>query len=82
MTLQDNVAAEIRAEMARKKISGRQAGNDLGWSQYYIAARLRGEISFSLIDLEKMADYLEVPVTKFFLASETSSQYIDLGAAA
>ena len=69
MTFQDDVAAEVRAELARRMISGREVGRALGWTQYYIAARLRGGIEFSLSDLEKIAEYLEVPVTNFFSAS-------------
>lgn len=66
MAFQDDVAAEVRAELARRQISGRRLGLALGWSQYYVSARLRGEVPFSLADLKRMAEYLEVPVTKFF----------------
>jgi transcriptional regulator with XRE-family HTH domain len=80
VTFQDDVAAEVRAELARKKISGIRAAKALGWSQYYVSVRLRGEVAFSLADLEKMAEYLEIPVMKFFgsaRAGESRIAYIN-----
>lgn len=63
MSLAQTVAAEVRAEMARQKISGVRAGKALGWSQYYISVRLRGEVPFGLDDLHAIAGLLEVPMT-------------------
>jgi len=60
------VAAEVRAHLARQRISGRQAAFALGWKQPYIARRLSGEIPFDVSDLAKIADLLGVPVTAFF----------------
>ena len=60
------VAAEVRAHLARQRISGRQAAFALGWKQPYIARRLSGDIPFDVTDLAKIADLLGVPVTSFF----------------
>lgn len=60
------VAAEVRAHLARKRISGRQAAFALGWKQPYISRRLSGDIPFDVNDLAALAELLEVPVTAFF----------------
>jgi transcriptional regulator with XRE-family HTH domain len=60
------VAAEVRAHLARRRMSGRQAAFALGWKQPYIARRISGEIPFDVNDLSAVADLLEVPVSSFF----------------
>jgi len=60
------VAAEVRAQLARRRVSGRQAAFALGWKQPYIARRLSGEIPFDVNDLIALADLLRLPVTEFF----------------
>jgi len=60
------VAAEVRAHLARRRISGRQAAFALGWKQPYISRRLSGEIPFDVNDLVAIADLLGVPVAAFF----------------
>ena len=59
------VAAEVRAELARQQLSGVRAAKALGWSQNYLSVRLRGTVEFSVTDLFKIADLLEVPVSTF-----------------
>lgn len=60
------VAAEVRAGLARKQLSGVRAAKALGWTQNYLSVRLRGDVEFSVTDLVKIADLLEVPVSTFF----------------
>ena len=60
------VAAEVRAEMARQRISGRQAARRLGWTQPYLSRRLTGDIPFDVADLADLADLLGVQVSVFF----------------
>lgn len=60
------VAAEVRASLARQRISARRAAMTIGWSQVYLSRRLNGEVSFSLDDLDALSELLEVPVTAFF----------------
>ena len=60
------VAAEVRAQLARRRISGRQAAFALGWKQPYIARRLSGDIPFDVNDLDALARLLDIPVTAFF----------------
>ena len=66
VTVHRAVAAEVRAQLARRRISGRQAAFALGWKQPYIARRLSGDIPFDVNDLAALARLLEVPVTEFF----------------
>jgi hypothetical protein len=60
------VAAEVRAELARKQLSGVRAARALGWTQNYLSVRLRGMVAFDVTDLMKIAELLEVPVSTFF----------------
>jgi transcriptional regulator with XRE-family HTH domain len=60
------VAAEVRAQLARRRMSGRRAAFALGWKQPYIARRLSGEIPFDVNDLAALAQLLELPVSEFF----------------
>lgn len=57
-TLADSVAAEIRAEMSDQQISGAALSRLTGMSQNYIAKRLRGELPFTLNDLESVSKAL------------------------
>jgi transcriptional regulator with XRE-family HTH domain len=68
--LTPRVASEVRAEMARKRVSQRQIGEVLCISQPQVSERLRGEIAFNTNELEKIAEFLGVPVTNFMPAAE------------
>ena len=64
-SLRESVAAEIRAQLARRRLSGRQAAALLGWTSPYLSRRLTGEVPFDVSDLEAMAALLDVPVASF-----------------
>jgi transcriptional regulator with XRE-family HTH domain len=64
--LHEYVAGEIRAYLARARLSGRRAALQLGWTQPYMSRRLTGDIPFDVTDLEALAGLLDVPVTAFF----------------
>jgi transcriptional regulator with XRE-family HTH domain len=66
MASHEAVAAEVRAELARHRLSGVRAAKALGWTQNYISRRLSGAVPFDVADLAALADLLEVPVTTFF----------------
>jgi transcriptional regulator with XRE-family HTH domain len=59
-SLQTYVAAEIRAEMARRRITGQQLAGALGRSNAWISVRLAGKQAIDLNDLERIADALDV----------------------
>lgn len=64
--LRESVAGEVRAHLARARLSGRQAALQLGWTQPYMSRRLTGDIPFDVADLEAIADLLGIPVTALF----------------
>lgn len=66
--MQERVAEEARALLARRRISGRQVGRALYWSPAYLSRRLNGQIPFTVADLEALARFLDVPISAFFPA--------------
>lgn len=56
------VAAEIRAELARRKISGRSLAVQLGWSTTTGHRRLSGTQPLTVEDIARIADFLGVPI--------------------
>lgn len=61
-TLRALVAEEVRALLARKRISATALAKLIGVSQTYVWRRLSGETAFDLDDLEKIAKVLECRV--------------------
>ncbi|HEY0697216.1 MAG TPA: helix-turn-helix transcriptional regulator [Micromonospora sp.] len=62
VNLSDLVAEEIRAMMARKRISGRQLAQKLGVSPSWVSYRLTGVQPIDLNDLQRIAHALDVIV--------------------
>ena len=60
------IAAEVRAELARRKPSGVRVARSLGWTQNYISRRLSGTVPFDAADLLAIADLIDVPAGTFF----------------
>lgn len=58
--LSDRVAAEVRANMARARMTQTDLALALGLTQSAVSKRLRGKIAFSVDELEKIADVLGV----------------------
>lgn len=59
-TLSDRVAEELRALMARKRISGAEMARRLQVSPMWVSYRLAGRQEIGLTDLERMARILDV----------------------
>ena len=59
------VAREVRAELARQRVTQQQAAKWLGISQPQFGLRLNGEIEFRPSELDSLAKALGVPVTTF-----------------
>lgn len=59
------VAAEVRAEVARKQISQDKLAERVGCSRQSLNRRLTGAIPFDVAELAVIADALGVPVTQF-----------------
>ena len=60
--LRDRVAEEVRAQLARRRMSASKLGKELGVSQTYVWRRLTGETALDLNDLEAIAGVLGVEV--------------------
>lgn len=56
--VQQRVADNLAAELARKRISGRSAAKDLGVTQMYVARRVSGDVELSVSDLVMFSNYL------------------------
>lgn len=62
MQLHEAIAAEIRAELARQRISQVKIAALLDISQVGISRRLRGEVPLDVNELAKIADYLGMDI--------------------
>lgn len=70
-SLADSVAAEVRAELARRSKKAAWLARELGVSDMYLSRRLRGEVPFDLADLEKVTAALGVPLVGLLPAAGT-----------
>jgi predicted XRE-type DNA-binding protein len=59
------IATEVRAELARKQITQREAATLLRLPQGAMSLRLGGHRAFKAEELVQLATYLRVPVTTF-----------------
>jgi transcriptional regulator with XRE-family HTH domain len=67
------VAAEVRAEMARQRMSQAGLAKLLGVAQQTVSRRLVGEVPFDVAELARIADLLGVPMTQFVRTTETAA---------
>jgi len=56
------VAAEVRAAMARNRVSQEAVARALGVSQTAVSRRLSGVVPFDINELECVAQFLGVPI--------------------
>lgn len=59
----EHVAANVRAEMARHRVTQTQIAAALGFSQAAVSRRLRGSVPFDVTELAVVAGLLRLPVT-------------------
>lgn len=59
------VVGEIRAELARQRVSQSELAARLGVSRAYVTRRLSDHTPLSITDLANIADLLGVPVANF-----------------
>lgn len=67
------IASSVRAELARKDLSGRQLAANLGWSTDAVQRRLSGTVPFTAAELATVAEHLGVSITKFYEPCESRS---------
>lgn len=70
MTYADFIAGNIRAEISRREINQVSIAHHLNMSQAQLSNRLRGRIEFRPSEIEKIAQFLDVPIE--VLAAPTS----------
>jgi len=63
-TTTERTAANVRAEIARRSLSGAKVARDLGWSRSGLHRRLTGAQPFDIDQLSRLADYLGITVTQ------------------
>lgn len=63
--LTTQVANEVRAILARRRLSQQVVADAAGWSQSYLARRMAGRRPFDLADLDRLSEVLDVPVGEF-----------------
>ena len=75
--LADQVAATVRAEMARYRMTQQDMAEVLGMTQSAVSKRLLGKIPFKLAELEKIAAALGVHPATFFGGGPNAPQPTD-----
>lgn len=59
-------AGAVRAELARRRISGREMARELGWSFTTTSRRLSGSSPFDIDELAAVAAFLGMSVSQLF----------------
>lgn len=67
-TITASVAAEVRAELARQRISQQLLAAKLGVSQQWVSRRIAGTVAFDVDELARIARLLGVPMAQFLPA--------------
>lgn len=60
----EGIAAEVRAEMARQKKTGKDLSSTLGLTQSTTSRRLTGEVPFDMAEIFTVSDWLGIAVTE------------------
>ena len=64
LPLAERVAGNLRAELGRRKLSGRDFARAMGWPRTTAARRLSGESPLSIPELEAVAAVFGMTVTE------------------
>lgn len=72
-TLQEVIAGEVRAELARQGLTQEELARRLDERQPWVSKRLTGRVTVDAIDVERIADALGVPVTNFLPVAERAA---------
>jgi BetR domain len=73
-TLREAFAAEVRAELARARISGRQLAAMLGKAQPWVSRRLTGAVAFDMDDVQVIADLLQIDPARMVKAANEATK--------
>lgn len=77
-----SVAAEVRAQMARRQLSGKSIAREMGISQQSISLRLTGKVPFDVTELAHVARILGVEIVSLFPDEVGADSTWNLGLAA
>lgn len=61
-TLNESIAAEIRAELGRQGLRHADLAVTLGWNKATLSRRLNSQHDFSVSELEQIAKALRIPI--------------------
>ena len=64
LSYNESVTAEIRAELGRRRQSGRVLATALGWSPQHLSRRMTGAVPWSTDEIELVAIVLGVPLAE------------------
>lgn len=73
-TLTMRVAAEIRAEVARQRVTHRELGRRINLSQPQVTRRLNGRLAMDTAELERIAQALGVSVDRFLPRQQSKAR--------
>lgn len=66
-------AGAVRAELARRRISGQRIARELNWSPSTTRRRLIGQYPFTVEELGALAAHLGVPIGTFVPAEDAAA---------
>lgn len=69
-----DIGAEIRAEMARKKLTGVSIAQKIGISRQALSSKLSGNHDFSSTELFKISDALNVKTSELLRRAEEAEK--------
>lgn len=69
----ERVGDEVRAELARQRMSQLTLASRMALSQPALSRRLNGDLSFTIADLDLIARILQVPMTKLLPDSDEAA---------
>ncbi|MDP5182135.1 helix-turn-helix transcriptional regulator [Blastococcus sp. BMG 814] len=70
VNVSSDTADAVRAELARRRQSGRDLAAALGWSERTTSRRLSGQLPFTVDEILAVARYLGVPLTTLLPTEE------------
>lgn len=72
-TAAERTAAAVRAELARRRITGRALARELSWGHSFVNRRLLGITPFRVDELHAVAAHLGVAVTDLMPVAEDAA---------
>jgi transcriptional regulator with XRE-family HTH domain len=66
------IAAEVRAIMARRQVSGSELAREMGVDQTWLSRRTTGKVAFTAGELQQLMDILDEDIIRVFAAGAAS----------